>query len=111
MLEGKISVHERILRILFSTNQGLYAASAMVNDKGVVTISYEVPNLSHSFDKMALFELDCNQRTIHFSLPPRGSLTEQECIELVADLKGEGYRIEGESFLTPRFKPHEISIY
>jgi hypothetical protein len=111
MLERKISLYEKLFRILFSTNQGLYLASAMVTDRGVVSVSYEMPNCSHSSDKQLFFELDCNRKTVNFSLAPKSSLTERECTGLVADLKKAGYTIGGEFFLTPRFKPNKISLY
>jgi hypothetical protein len=106
-----VSLHERILRILYSSNHGFFPASAMVDNNGIVKVSYEMPNLSHSTDKEEFFDLDANHKVILFHQAPKGSLTQQECSDLVDVLKKEGYKVEGESFLARKFKPNEICLY
>lgn len=105
------SLHERIFRILFSSNHGFYPVCAEVNVNQVIRISYETGNSSHLIWLEPFFDLDPTNKTINFYRDPKSSITHRECSDLVGVLKREGYRVEGESFLGRKLRPNEILLH
>lgn len=107
----EFSLHERLFRVLFSSNHGFYPISASVNLNGIVRLSYEISNLSHSIDKEPFFDLNPQSKIIDFYKSPKSRIIQREVSELVDDLKKQGYKINGEDFLARKFKENEISLF